>query len=185
MLAVDVDYKNNIAHIAGVAFSDWQDTAPVAIYTSSMTNIADYEPGAFFRRELPCILKLLREHKLAPDCIVIDGFVYLDGQEKPGLGKHLHDALSGQTKVIGVAKRPFVNIPASCEIFRGQSLRPLYITAAGLSLELAKRSVSIMHGKYRLPDLLRKADQVCRQRDVGNDHHGSDESGGIESDLQK
>ena len=162
ILAVDVDYVNTTARIAGVAFSNWNDSNPAAIYTSTLTDIAEYEPGAFFRRELPCIMKLLQEHELTPDCIVIDGFVYLDGHTRAGLGKHLHDSLGGNTKVIGVAKRPFVNIPASCEICRGQSSKPLFVTTEGFSLEDAKTHISAMHGKYRVPDLLRKADQVCR-----------------------
>jgi len=56
-LAIDVDYKNDFAHIAGVAFAAWEDAEPSAIYSSELSDIEAYEPGYFFKRELPCILK--------------------------------------------------------------------------------------------------------------------------------
>lgn len=49
--------------------------------------------------------KLLSKHNLKPDCIIVDGFVHLE-DDKPGLGKHLYDALNGKVRVIGVAKNP-------------------------------------------------------------------------------
>jgi deoxyribonuclease V len=162
ILAVDVDYKNNTANIGGVTFSAWQDTEPAALYSSTLDDIEEYEPGAFFKRELPCILKLLEEHKLTPDCIIVDGFVYLDGHEKPGLGKHLYDALDGKTTVIGVAKQSFKDIPEYCAIYRGVSTKPLYVTAEGLTLDAAKELISSMHGAFRIPKLLKMADQLCR-----------------------
>ncbi len=161
-LAIDVDYKSSGAHIAGVAFSSWYDSKPSAIYTSRLTDVADYEPGNFFKRELPCILRLLQEHNLTPDSIIIDGFVYLDGHKKPGLGKYLHESLNGETTVIGVAKRHFVSVPSQCRIYRGHSGKPLYVTAAGIALDTAKEHILSMHGDYRMPDLLKKVDMICR-----------------------
>ena len=95
--------------------------------------------------------------------LISDGFVYLDGQKKPGLGKYLYDSLGGNIKIISVAKRPFVNIPKACEIHRGKSTKPLYVTAEGLTLDLAKEYITSMYGKYRVPALLKKADQICRK----------------------
>lgn len=162
ILAVDVDYKNTTAHIAGVAFTAWQDTEPLAIYSSSLAGIENYVPGEFFKRELPCILTLLAEHSLKPECIVIDGYVYLDGVEKPGLGKHLHDALKQKISVIGVAKQPFKDIPEFCEVYRGHSKKPIYVTVEGVLLDDAKHHICSMHGKFRIPVLLKMADQACR-----------------------
>jgi deoxyribonuclease V len=161
-LAVDVDYRHNEAHIAGVSFADWQDTEPECIYSSSLSNIAEYIPGEFFKRELPCILTLLHEHKLEPECIVVDGFVYLDGHKKPGLGKHLYDALHGNTTVIGVAKQPFKDLPEYCAIFRGESSKPLYVTSEGIDIDTAKDHIRSMHGDFRIPKLLKMADQLCK-----------------------
>ena len=161
-LAVDVDYQDDTAQIAGVAFNDWTDAESLAIYTSSLSDVQAYEPGYFYKRELPCILKLLEEHELNPDCIIIDGFVYLDGKKEAGLGKYLYDALNGKSSIIGVAKRRFRNTPESCEVYRGQSSKSLYVTSEGLPPDTAKEHIASMHGSYRIPDLLKKADQVCR-----------------------
>lgn len=161
-LAIDVDYRDDTAHIAGVAFSGWQDAEPSAIFTSTLSDIEAYEPGSFFRRELPCILKLLEEHELTPACIVIDGFVYLDGESEAGLGKHLYDALSPKSAIIGVAKRPFKNTPVSCELNRGESSKPLYVTSIGNTTDDARGRIASMHGEFRIPTLLKQADRICR-----------------------
>jgi len=162
ILAVDVDYQGNTALIAGVAFNAWADASELGIYTSSVEGVEDYRSGQFFRREMPCIVKLLDRHSLSPECIVVDGYVYLDGEREPGLGKHLYDALNGSVKVVGVAKNVFMSAPEYCKIYRGRSSKPLYITAVGIGHEQAKACVESMHGKFRIPELLKKADRVCR-----------------------
>jgi len=40
------------------------------------------ETEAFYKRELPCILKLLDKLEQPPSCIVVDGYVFLDGKKK-------------------------------------------------------------------------------------------------------
>lgn len=119
-------------------------------------------PGQFYRRELPCILKLIEEHQIVADSIVIDGFVYLDGKSRPGLGKHLYDALQGKISVLGVAKRPFKGIAQECELHRGMSGRPLYITSIGMPLSEAKSHIKSMYGEYRMPALLKKVDRISK-----------------------
>lgn len=162
ILAVDVDYRDGGASIAGIAFENWQDVREISVFRSILDDIEDYIPGQFYRRELPCILKLIEEHQIATDSIVIDGFVYLDGKSRPGLGKHLYDALQGRISVLGVAKRPFKGIARECELYRESSKKPLYITSIGMSLSDAKHHIKSMHGKYRIPDLLKKADQLSK-----------------------
>ncbi len=162
-LAVDVYYLEKSAYAAAVAFSSWKDEKHQGIFGARLSNISAYRPGAFYKRELPCILRLLQEHNLKPEFIIIDGYVFLDGDSQTGLGKHLYDALSGQVKIIGVAKRPFSNIPKKCELLRGDSRRPLYVTSAGVAQEEAKKKIKSMAGKHRVPYLLKKVDQVCRK----------------------
>lgn len=164
ILAVDVDYDDSSASVAGVMFENWDDEVPEDIYISRVVGVADYVPGSFYKRELPCILALLTEHKLTPEVIVIDGFVYLNGVDEPGLGKHLYDALDGKIAVIGVAKRAFKGIDEKFATYRGGSKNPLYVTAEGVGVRDARRAVETMHGKYRNPTLLKKVDQVCRQK---------------------
>ncbi len=162
ILAVDVHYSKNEATAGGVAFERWQDEQAQGEYVSSIEGAADYEPGQFFKRELPSILHLLAEHHLRPNCILVDGYVFLDGISEAGLGKHLYDALNGEAAVIGVAKKRYKELGSKYEITRGGSWRPLYITAAGIGLEEAKRNILTMHGRYRLPTMIKRADQLCR-----------------------
>jgi deoxyribonuclease V len=163
ILAVDVDYKNNEANIAGILFDSWDDEVPKRTFKYNIKNVADYEAGSFYKRELPCILKLINESQLEPDVIIIDGFVYLDNDMKPGLGKHLFDALASKSTVIGVAKSSFHGISQEHELIRGDSKKPLYITSAGIDKISAKKYVSEMHGPYRLPTLLKLVDSECRK----------------------
>lgn len=164
ILAVDAQYSGDKSYVAGVLFESWAASEPSREYITTSQVVNDYVPGEFYKRELPGILKLLNEHSIEPDTIIIDGFVYLDGSSRPGLGKHLYDALSAKTKIIGVAKNRFKNISKECAVFRGQSKKPIYVTAAGLELETAKQQVQMMHGAYRIPSLLKRVDQLCRER---------------------
>ncbi len=162
ILAVDVHYAGEGGTVAGVGFGDWDAAEPALAVRSHVERVAPYAQGAFYERELPCILQLLREHGLQPSCIVVDGYVYLDGHQRPGLGRHLFDALGGRVPVVGVAKTAFAGIGEACEVLRGDSKRPLYVTCAGLSLEEAKAGVARMHGSHRIPTLLRAVDRLCR-----------------------
>ncbi len=162
LLAVDVDYRDSRAYIAGVSFTNWKDSKPKQIYHCVVEDVKDYKPGRFYQRELPCITRLLDEHTLNPDVIIIDGFVYLGEPPRPGLGMHLYNELQGEVPVIGVAKKPFRGTSRSTEIVRGSSLKPLFITSVGLDLEQAKQNIIAMCGKHRLPDLLRIVDHECR-----------------------
>lgn len=85
ILAVDVHYTELCAVAACVCFDDWKNAQPARTYVSRFDAVEPYEPGAFYRRELPCILGLLREHDLHPDLIVVDGHVFLDDEAGPAL----------------------------------------------------------------------------------------------------
>ena len=164
-LAVDVHYFECGAVAAGVLFWNWQDAHPQKTVISKIDQVQDYIPGQFFKRELPCIIKLIEEHDLTLECIVIDGYVFLDGHSRPGLGKILYDHLKKSTPVIGVAKTAFQNISGRYEIQRGASKHSLYITSVGISLKEAKQHILSMHGEHRIPTLLKTADQQSRGRD--------------------
>lgn len=164
ILAVDVQYYHHSGLVAGVAFINWTDASPSNVFVSQIRHVGDYIPGQFYKRELPCILTLLIEHCLKPECIVVDGYVYLDGCTKPGLGKYLYDALQGKVKVIGVAKKTFAGISEEYAVYRGSSKKPLYVTCIGEALPDAKWHIMSMHGLYRIPTMLKKVDQLCRLR---------------------
>lgn len=163
ILATDVHYLETGAMAAGVLFRNWQEARSERVVLAEVVEVAEYVPGEFYQRELPCLLALLDKLKKEPDCIIVDGFVFLDGHQAPGLGKHLYDALDGRIPVVGVAKSVFKDSPPETEIYRGESKHPLYVTSVGIPLEEAKAHIAGMHGKYRLPTLLKQADQVCRK----------------------
>ena len=171
LLAIDVQYEDDSAVAAGVLFSSWMDEAcdgkssppENRTVTKTVTGIAPYEPGNFYKRELPCILKLLDEVNLDEvTAIVIDGYVSLGKAQKPGLGMHLYEAINKAIPVIGVAKNRFADTPADCEIFRGSSQSPLFVTSVKMPLAVAKANIEGMHGENRIPTLLKKVDQLCR-----------------------
>jgi deoxyribonuclease V len=157
---LDVDYRDDAAFAAGIVFGDWPDANPLDEKIVRVTGIPPYQSGKFFRRELPCLLSIL---KVLPSVgvIIIDGYVWLDG--KAGLGAYLHRALEGRVTVIGVAKTKFRRASAARVVRRGCSTRPLFITAAGMSAEQAAECICSMHGPHRIPALLQRVDRLCRR----------------------
>lgn len=164
ILATDVHYDeaSGTARAAGVLFHAWGDAAPSATFTSDIAAVRGYVSGLFFQRELPCLQRLIDEHQLAPDVIVIDGYVHLNAQSRAGLGVHLYEALGRMCPVVGVAKTSFNGVDASWGLKRGGSARPLYVTAIGMSVAQAQAHVAAMHGQHRIPTLLTAVDHACR-----------------------
>lgn len=157
---LDVDYRADEAQAACVLLRDWADATPAGEQIARLCGIAPYQPGAFYRRELPCLLAVLRNSAPPPATLMVDGYAWL-GQDRPGLGVHLHEALGQKVPVIGVAKTRFAGAPA-IEVCRGASRRPLFVSAVGLDATTAAAHVVAMHGPYRVPAMLRRVDQLCR-----------------------
>lgn len=162
ILAIDVYYRELTAVVAGIAFESWHDEKPASEYICQKNDVLPYMPGSFFMRELPCIMDLLTKYNLNPEIIIIDGYVFLDGISKAGLGWHLYEALDKQVKIIGVAKTAYSGIGDEYKVYRGHSHKPLYVTTQGISLLEAKEKVKSMHGKNRIPTILKYVDQQSR-----------------------
>ncbi len=160
---VDVDYRDTNAVAACILLNDWTDTEPAAAYVETIHSIAPYEPGSFYKRELPCVLAVLEQVSEYVDVIVIDGYVWLDETGRPGLGAHLFRELGEKTPVLGVAKRSFHANEAAEEVLRGESQRALYVTAAGMNVAQAAARVQRMHGEHRIPTVLKTVDRLCRE----------------------
>ena len=163
ILALDVHYRHGGAKAVGLAFRNWSDDAAEQVYMAWIGEVAPYEPGAFYRRELPCLLTVLEQVELSLfSALIVDGFAFL-GREKKGLGALLYEATGHRVPVIGVAKSQYHEASAfALPLHRGESRVPLWITAAGMEVEEALRHVSSMAGAYRLPLLLRQLDQLTR-----------------------
>ncbi len=164
---IDVGYTESEtdptkAIAACVVINDWSDAAPLSELAVNVDAVQDYQPGQFYLRELPCITAVLCELPNPPTHIVIDGYVWLDDLNHPGLGKYLHDALNQAIPVIGVAKNPFKRSLHAHELQRGGSARPLYITSVGISTSLAVRNIAAMHGPHRFPTILKRVDRLSR-----------------------
>lgn len=156
----DVDYKGDKAHIGGVLIRQWTDAVPFREYVKVIDDIADYVPGQFYKRELPCIIQLLDEITEPIDLIIVDGYVWLT-DEKKGLGAYLYEALNQKTPVIGVAKNWFKDNTA-IQVLRGESKKPLFVTAAGFDVKVAAKKIEQMDGEFRNPTILKHVDQLCR-----------------------
>ena len=55
-----------------------------------------------------------------------------------------------------------MGVPKECEVYRGKSKKPLFITSVGIELEQAKQHIQSMAGKDRFPLLLKQADILSR-----------------------
>lgn len=129
-----------------------------------LTDVADYEPGALYKRELPCIRAVLAEAGVdGLQALVVDGYATLDPQGRFGLGAHAAETFG--LPVIGVAKTPFRPATHAIRVLRGQAIRPLYVTGTGgISDAQAATLVAGMAGPYRIPSAIARADALARGR---------------------
>lgn len=162
-VCTDVDYRpDDSAWAAAAFFAAWTDEKAALEQVKHIAQVAPYQAGQFYQRELPCLLALLEGHEPQLAAVVIDGYVTLDTAGRSGLGQHLFAALGGQIPVIGVAKTAFQGSPHAVQVRRGSSQTPLYVTAAGMDVQDAAQHLQEMHGAHRLPTRLKRVDRLCR-----------------------
>lgn len=140
------------------------DAVRGAAFAVDVKGVAPYQPGAFFLRELPCLEAVLAQAAIVDGvALVVDGYVTLDDAGTPGLGLRLHEATG--RPVIGIAKTSFKGSGHARAVQRGRNAtRPLYVTAAGVDVDVAAATVLAMHGLDRLPTAVVHADHVARGR---------------------
>jgi deoxyribonuclease V len=166
MLAcLDVDYRaGGTAKAACLTFETWTAPRAASAHTIVVTEPpGDYQPGAFYLRELPCLQAVLALVTVPLQVIVVDAYVTLDPAGRPGLGARLHEALGEVVSVVGVAKTRFATATHAEPILRGSSQSPLWITAACMDIATAAAHVRSMHGPHRVPTLLREVDRLARE----------------------
>ena len=88
--------------------------------------------------------------------------MHLDAAEKPGWGRQLFDALGGRSAVIGISTRTMPGLPAQFEVWRDDEARPLIVTCIGIDLGAAKARVRTLHGRRRVPTLMKPATRLVR-----------------------
>jgi deoxyribonuclease V len=160
---LDAAYAENGAGVGCVLAKDWAAPEASAQFAKHIPGAPQqYEPGAFYKRELPLLLAMSAELPSMPSAYVIDGYVWLEAH-RPGLGARLYDAIGARTPIVGVAKTPFRGDACSIPLSRGNSSRPLHITAAGIGVGQAAMLIASMHGENRIPTLLKLADRLARE----------------------
>jgi len=164
ILALDAAYGETQAAVAGVFFSDWAaEDRITAISKRSDGPPRSYEPGAFYKRELPLLLSIIDEvPPTAIATIIVDGYVWLGHEGQLGLGAHLYEAIHRRVPVVGVAKTKYRGDTWSLPVLRGASASPLYVTSAGVDCAIAAENVARMSGVGRTPKLISLADRWAR-----------------------
>ncbi len=158
--AVDVHYPSTGgARAAAVLAADAAFAHVLAERTAVLSRVPPYRPGEFYLRELPPLRAVL-EDLSGLGLLVVDGYADLDPSGRPGLGARAHAEFG--LPVIGVAKSRFRTATHAVPVLRGSSVRPLFVTAAGMPAGGAADLVRRMAGRYRLPDALRRADTLAR-----------------------
>src|SRR5262245_8861676 len=89
---VDVPYLEGERAVApAVSFVGWVASLPVESLLVAIPKAAPYESGAFYKRELPCVLAALAALSRMPEIVIVDGHVWL-APGRPGLGARLLEA---------------------------------------------------------------------------------------------
>ncbi len=97
ILAFDSYYFENKAKTVCLSFESWTEDKKFKVYSEIISDVEAYTSGEFYKRELPCILSLLKTlDYLKAEAIVVDGFVFLDDEEKLGLGGYLYKELDSK-----------------------------------------------------------------------------------------
>jgi len=163
-LVMDFHIAGEAARVGAVAFEDWGAAEATRHYALDIAHVDKPARGELDLRALPWLIRVLEANGLQPEAIVLDGFVHLDAQDTPGLGRRLHDALAGRSAVIGVSKSVFRGADTADQfcVFREDETPPLVVTCAGIDLGAAKARVRMMHGRKRVPTLMKLAARIAK-----------------------
>jgi deoxyribonuclease V len=164
-LVVAVHFDGAQANAAAAAFDAWDAAEATQTYVSRITNVEKAVRGELDLRELPCVMQLLREHGLEPELILVDGFVHLDADQTPGLGQYLYQALGGRVPIVGVSKKRLPGLSVQFEVMREEETQPLFVTCAGIDIGAAKARLRAMHGRKRVPTLMKLATRLAKNTD--------------------
>ncbi len=91
---LDAAYDDDAAGVACALFDRWESPVAAGLVSKHISlPPAAYEPGSFYKRELPLLREILSAVVQPIATIIIDGYVWLGDDEKPGLGAILYRAL--------------------------------------------------------------------------------------------
>ncbi|MFO8110371.1 MAG: endonuclease V [Thermoplasmata archaeon] len=181
IMGVDVSYGDELAY---GAFTLWQDNEKIDEKTISYKVSFPYIPTYLAYRELPPLLKLIKQIE-RPDVIMVDGNGYLHPRHL-GIASHLGAVTDIPT--LGVAKSLLLgevegtvsdSDPVSPIRYRGETVgyaflsssrakNPVYVSAGhrlshGTALKLVKR-----YCKYKIPEPIRHAHELANKARKGD-----------------
>lgn len=150
------------AKVSGIRFQNTQTNEILGEHTTTVNEVAPYQSGQFYKREMACLLALINQINEPYSVIIIDGYIFLDGAQQAGLGKYLYDNLTIKKPIIGIAKNQFKDVSEDYAVWRGTSKHPLYITSINFPIADAKNIVQDLEGQHRLPNIVKKVDFLSR-----------------------
>ncbi len=183
ILALDIQYEGGCAYLGGVLRLPTSPTNFLHFAARSEAGL-EYIPGLFCFREGPPLLAFVKKI-LAQDFVPYPSLLIIDGHgiaHPQGLGLASWLGLHLGIASLGCAKRSLLPCRGDLGIGRGATLpifrenkqvgvalrtceavKPLFISSGHLiGLQAGKAVILGLLGAYRLPDLLRKADQIAR-----------------------
>ncbi len=157
----DVYYHGNSAKASCIVFQTGDEEKIISRYDEIIGHTNEYISGEFYKRELPCILKVYKKIREKIGLIMVDSFVMLENGKK-GLGGYLYYSLDEKIPVIGVAKTFYKGSENYIEVYRGKSKRPLFVSSIGIGQDYAGDLVKSLKGENRIPDVLKAVDHQSR-----------------------
>ncbi len=186
ILAMDIQYDQNQAYVAG-AIQSW-GSDQIQAWAGACQVGADYQSGFFCFREGPPLYDFLKalatQKQIKPQLIIVDGHG-IAHPRRFGVASWL--GLATQTPTLGCAKRtllPYATEPALSKgsttdvwldeekvgfVLRSRTgVKPIFVSPGHLvSLATAQQVILGLKGTYRIPELLRQADQMARAYQKG------------------
>lgn len=163
-LVVAVQQAGSVSHAVALVFETWDQPEATRVYGATVQPGEKPARGEPDLREVACVLQLLDQCALQPELMVIEGLVHRDASETPAMGQHLYRALGGRTAVIGVSNTLPPDLPPQFQVMREDEAPAIAVTCAGIDLASAKARLRAMHGRKRLPTLLKLATRLAKNR---------------------
>jgi deoxyribonuclease V len=155
ILCLDAVYGPVQAVAAGAVIKGWDAKAAEQMFVGRFEARRRYQPGAFYKRELPLLLPLISNVDAPIGVIVIEGYVLAQSRRAAGPRRASFRKLGFRIPVIGVAKTQYRADTWSIPIRRAGSERPSFVTSAGMDQEEAAACIRNMHRDHRIPTIWR------------------------------
>ena len=180
LAAFDISFKNNLAFAVGLIY-DIQNHDIIRIYKNYYRNEIPYVPTFLAFREIPYLLRLIKDIRKDFDLILCDGHGIMH-PFKAGLATHLGYLLDKPS--IGVAKSYLCgnyNEPGNkffsfepvwdddknkigFALTNRSNTKPIFISPGyKISFEKSLNLIKIVSGKFKIPEPIHVADRITKK----------------------